>query len=167
MSVSFLATLAFAIIAGAGASGMAPEPSMRELCEKEVVELHRFFQDWFGGVLENDDATFGRFGGVLAEGFLIVSPNSAATEREPLIERLRGAYGSWATGSERPGRIWIEKLRVRRSVEDWAIVTYEEWQQVGGETRGRISTAVFGRREGTPNGVEWLHVHETWLPAQS
>ena len=165
--MSFLATFAFAFFAGAGAGGVGSEPSMTERCEKEVVELHQFFQAWFGGVLTNDDDSLRRFGGVLAEGFLIVPPSGAATEREPLIERLRGAHGSWATGSERPGRIWIEKLRVRRSVEDWAIVTYEEWQEVGGETRGRISTAVFGRREGTPNGVEWLHVHETWLPDQS
>ena len=140
---------------------------MRELCEPQVVELHRFFQDWFGGVLENDDDTLRRFADVLAEEFLIIPPDGAATERAPLIERLRGAHGSWAKGSERPGRIWIENLRVRRSVDDWAIVTYEEWQEVAGETRGRISTAVFGRREGAANGVEWLHVHEAWLPVQS
>lgn len=137
---------------------------MKERCEREVTELHRFFQDWFGGLLENDADTLSRFGSVLAEGFLIVPPGGSALERGSLVERLRGAHGSWATGRERPGRIWIENFHVRRSADDWALVTYEEWQEVGGETRGRISTAVFGRREDTPNGVEWLHVHETWLP---
>jgi len=156
--------LVLALFAGARTGGAVAEPNMRDRCRREVVELHRFFQDWFGGVLQNDDDTLGRFAGVMAEGFLIVPPSGAATEREFLLERLRGAHGSWATGGDKPGRIWIENLRVRRSVDDWAIVTYEEWQEVGGETRGRISTAVFGRRENTPNGVEWLHVHETWLP---
>jgi hypothetical protein len=32
-----------------------------------------------------------------------------------------------------------------------------------GESRGRLSTALFRERDDTPNGVEWLHVHEVWI----
>jgi len=166
MSGGYQVAVVFTLLSGVGAGTAGAEPSMRERCEREVVELHQFFEDWFNGVLENGDDAFKRFGGVMAEGFLVVPPDAAATEREPLIEALRGAHGSWATGNGRPGRIWIEKLRVRHDAGAWAIVTYEEWQEVGGETKGRLSTAVFGRREGTPNGVEWLHLHEVWLPAR-
>lgn len=41
--------------------------------------------------------------------------------------------------------------------------TYEEWQDTGQGERGRISSVLFRRRERAPNGVEWLHVHETWI----
>ena len=33
-----------------------------------------------------------------------------------------------------------------------------------GTITGRVSTAVFRERADTPNGLAWLHVHETWLP---
>ncbi len=85
------------------------------------------------------------------------------TERGPLVERLRGAHRAWREDGGDAGRIWIENFRLHRLAEDFALVTYEEWQEVGGEVRGRLSTAFFGRREGTPNGVVWLHLHEVWL----
>ena len=60
-------------------------------------------------------------------------------------------------------RIWIENFEVRAVVGDVAVVSYEEWQEIAGQPRGRISSGVFRVRAGTPNGVEWLHLHETWL----
>ena len=51
-----------------------------------------------------------------------------------------------------------------RSVSDkLALATYVEWQEVEGQTNSRLSTALFRGKVGTPNNVEWLHVHETWL----
>ena len=127
-------------------------------CELEVLELHRFFQRWFLGELAKTNVEFGRFAEVMAEGFAIVSPRGTLTEREALAEGLKAAHGSW-----KAGRIWIENLKVRRVAGESALVTYEEWQQTGADPRGRLSSAWFRRRAGLPNGVEWLHVHETWL----
>ena len=80
-----------------------------------------------------------------------------------MTEGLRGAHGRWGS---KPGRIWIERFRFHHRLGEAAVVTYEEWQEVDGETRGRLSTAVFGAREGRPNGVVWLHLHEVWLPTE-
>lgn len=46
---------------------------------------------------------------------------------------------------------------------DIALVTYEESQSRDGDKRVLFSSALFRDKEGTPNGLEWLHVHETWL----
>ena len=132
-------------------------------CEKEVVELHRFFQDWFNGALPPTEEAFRRFDAVMADRFMIISPEGVPAEREELVERLRQAHGFWRQTGQ-PGRIWIENLRVRHQVGQQVMVLYEEWQEIEGESRGRLSTAVLQRRDGTPNGVEWLHVHEVWLP---
>lgn len=138
---------------------------MEQRCENEVVELHRFFQDWFNGVLPPTEEAFERFSSVMADEFVIISPNGELTERDELVERLRAAHGIWRRLS-RPGRIWIENLRVRHRVGDQILVLYEEWQEMDGESRGRLSTALFRLRETAPNGVQWLHVHEVWLPDQ-
>ena len=138
---------------------------MEQRLSAEIVELHQFFQDWFNGVLPPTDETFERFSSVMADDFVIISPGGELTELDQLLHRLRDAHGIWRELS-RPGSIWIENLRVRHQVGDQALVLYEEWQEIEGEPRGRLSTALFQRRDGLPNGVEWVHVHEVWLPNQ-
>ena len=63
-----------------------------------------------------------------------------------------------------PFRIWIESFQPRLVAGNLALVTYEEWQEVEGRVTGRLSSALFREMETAPKGVEWLHVHETWLP---
>ena len=138
------------------------EMTMEVRYQTEINELHRFFQHWFNGEVPDNDESFSRFSDVMAPGFEIVSPNGRWTDRESLIAALRSSHGQWAKEGE-PGKIWIEHYRLMHTEGSVALVTYEEWQEVGGESRGRLSTALFRLREGTPNGVEWLHVHETWL----
>lgn len=138
-----------------------PEPTLEERCEKEVVELHAFFEGWFNGSIPDTDESYSRFTGVLADGFAIIGPSGNLTERQELVEGLRSSRSP--EGSE-PIRIWIEDFRFHRLGGDMALVTYEEWQQRGNQRRGRLSSALLRQRAGTPNGLEWLHVHETWLP---
>ena len=139
--------------------------SLETRAVRETEELHQFFQGWFNGTVENTDAVYDRFAGVLAEDFVIVSPSGNLQERANLIEGLRGAY---APEDTEPIRVWVEKAEVRRHWPmpdgDLVLVTYEEWLQRGESSRGRLSTAILREREDTPNGLEWLHVHETWLP---
>lgn len=143
---------------------MAEEVSIESRCRAEVTELHRFFQDWFNGVVPDDDTTFDRFAGVMGEGFVIVTPEGRAVERAALVEGLRGSHSRWRQEGNDAGRIWIENVDVRHEKDGLTAVTYEEWQECDGRVRGRISTALFRANNGTPNGIEWLHVHETWLP---
>jgi hypothetical protein len=132
---------------------------MEERCCSEIIELHQFFQDWFNAVISDTDAEFSRFADVMADTFVIVSPAGKLQERAPLFAGLRAAYG------KRPGiRIWIEDVRVGFHQEGIAIATYAEWQQLGEAITARLSTVVFRERPDAPNGLEWLHVHETWLP---
>ncbi len=130
--------------------------------QTEINELHRFFEKWFNGDLPDNDESFSRFSEVMAPDFVIVSPNGRLTDRQSLIAALRSAYGKWQDQAE-PGKIWIEHYQLMHTERAMALVSYEEWQEVGGESRGRLSSALFRVRDGTPNGVEWLHVHETWL----
>ena len=145
---------------------------MEESCRQEVLELHQFFQDWYNAVLEPTDESFARLADVIDADFVLISPAGRITERPALLEQLRGNHGNWQNlqPSEKTGgtdlrpRIRIESFKLRRVDGDLAVATYEEWHEVRGKTRGRLSTVVFGRRAGTPNGVAWLHLHEVWLP---
>lgn len=131
-------------------------------CHREVDELHRFFEDWFLARLPSTDAAFERFASVMDKDFIIISPSGRMTRRGPLTDNLRGAHGAWKATDD--AKIWIENFQLHRTLGDAVLVTYEEWQQRGDAPRGRLSSALFGPRPGTPNGVAWLHLHEVWLP---
>jgi hypothetical protein len=125
----------------------------------EIVELHDFFQGWLGGALPATDAAYARLVDTMAEEFAIVGPDGALTRRPELLARLRAAHGS------RPGwTMWIERAELRSRSGGLTIATYEEWQrQASGAVTARISSVVFRDQPGAPNGLAWLHVHETWL----
>jgi hypothetical protein len=131
-------------------------------CRNEVIELHRFFEDWYNGVIEESDEQFSRLEMALGEGFLIISPDGRKTARKPLLTSLRRLHASHCNDPS-PFRIWIGNVTVRPLTERIVLVTYEEWQENDGERKGRLSSALFRNNAKGPNGLEWLHVHETWL----
>ena len=134
-------------------------PMVKTRYEDEVIELHQFFQDWFNGTLALTIENFARFTEVLSEDFIIVGPNGKVTERAPLVNDLMDAHNS-----RLKLKIWIENFQLRHREGHITVATYEEWQQLAdGETTTRLSTVVFREEAGTPNGVVWVHVHETWL----
>lgn len=133
---------------------------MFEACVREVYDLHRFFVDWMTGVLPREAEVFRRFTEVMAADFVIIGPRGIVTERDALIDELEAAHGVRAG---EPFSIRIDDCLFRHAAADLCLVTYEEWQDIGDVVSGRMSTALLGARDGAPNGVEWRHVHETWL----
>lgn len=115
----------------------------------EVEELHRFFEQWLGGETED----FARADRVLAPTFTIIGPGGNLRTREELVRGLLEVQG------KRPVKIEVRNLVERPLGDGFVLATYEEWQ----DGKGRISTALLRAREDAPNGLEWLHVHETWL----
>ena len=127
-------------------------------CEIEIVELHQFFEDWFNGRLPDSEDAFERMDAVMASCFEIVMPEGKRVPRDPLFSLLKNAHGK-RTGI----RIWIENVREILHEGGVVMAEYEEWQEEGGETTSRVSTVVFREAAGTPNGLSWTRVHETWF----
>lgn len=135
---------------------------MDERCRREIRQLHRFFVDWFTGSLPNDASTFARLERALAEGFQMISPHGLRLDKPELLKRLRSAHGAHADDTF---DIEIRNIDVRHMLGPLCLLTYEEWQQRGDDPpNGRLSSVLFQDVEDAPNGVEWLHVHEVWLP---
>lgn len=131
----------------------------RNVC-REIKELHSFLQSWFRGEVEETEEEFYRFSGVLALDFHFISPDGRIRMGQDVSRVIREKYGV-----EDPDfKIWIDDCRARDLGANIWIATYEEWQQRNGQTRARLTTAVFRPFERLPNGLEWVHVHEVWLP---
>jgi hypothetical protein len=131
---------------------------MESSCRDEVIQLHQFFEEWLGGTLAKTRANYERLTAVMNPEFQIISPDGKMTATDPLLA------GLWQAHDSRPGfRLWVKEVAVRLLSPQLALTTYEEWQEIEGKVTARVSTAVFKQKANTPNGVEWLHVHETWL----
>jgi hypothetical protein len=123
----------------------------------EVEALHAFFEALFTGA--TDDLS--RCADALDGDFEIVSPTGERTAREPLLEMLASARGRHEPGTF---AIRVEDVRSRSLGEGLHLVTYEEWHDQGGASRGRLSSALLAEDADAPGGFRWQHVHETWLP---
>ncbi len=129
-----------------------------ELLIKEIEELHEFFVRWFCGDIPESDESFARLDSALGEGFVMVTPEAAVVDRAPLVASLRDSYGNRGRFS-----IEIREPTIRIRAGSLFVATYHEWQNDEGEETLRLSTVVFGANPEAPNGLEWLHVHETWM----
>ncbi|MEM8930251.1 MAG: hypothetical protein AAGE94_03705 [Acidobacteriota bacterium] len=142
-----------------------PAPAADDLaarCEREVIELHVFFEEWFHARLDDTDAAYARFADAMAADMIYIGPGGNSLTRQPLLTGLRGRHGAWK-GSE--ARIWIEAVETRDLGGGLALVTYEEWQtDPAGDTRARRSTILLEVSDAGPAGLVWRHVHETWMP---
>lgn len=121
----------------------------RCVCHDEVARLHRFFQDWFAGRL--DEGEFGTCEQALAPHFVIITPAGELIERAQILTALRNHRGGEPSGFE------IHTVpRSCRRVGGLHLSTYEEHQN-GARSTVRVSTAVIDGE------MLWHNVHETWL----
>ena len=132
-----------------------------EAARDEVVSLHEFFVGWLTGSLEDADQVFGRFVDALHPEFSMISPSGVELDRGAVVASVRAAHGTADASFT---------IEIRNVVEllvsgDAVVVSYEEWQFVGGGvTSCRVSSAVLVRSPGTVDVVRWRHLHETLRP---
>ena len=128
--------------------------------ENEIIELHQFFQDWYNNQLSPTNENFARCADVLDPEFSIIFPSGDNVLCQTLFDKLRNAHNSHTAM-----RIWIENIQVLHQIGDLILATYEEWQEIEGKVTTRLSSVFFQKAPSTPNGLRWLHVHETWINA--
>ena len=132
-----------------------------EACRSEIEGLHAFFVDWYDGILDDDD--FARMEAAIGEDFEMVAPTGAVLDRNGVLAMVRDGYGKTAhEGFD----IEIREGELVRDQDDAERARYEERQLTGepGDEReedGRVSTVLLREADGTPEGLEWLALHET------
>ncbi|KAA3451902.1 hypothetical protein C7I87_04490 [Mesorhizobium sp. SARCC-RB16n] len=124
----------------------------------EVMDLHRFFVDWFVAA-RADKVDFRRFETAMGDGFSMVPPDGHVLDRDAVVDHVRSSRATCDDGFA----ISIEDIRPGWQTADTIVVLYVEAQLRGGKRSRRQSSAVFTTSTSAPNGVEWRHLHETWL----
>jgi hypothetical protein len=132
--------------------------------EAEVREFHVALEDWFSGRLPREPDAYAALTDVIPDDFVLISPRGAVGEGRKLMDQIEGAHG---VQSGVPFAIRIENCRLRVAEGGYCLGTYEEWQTRDGATTARLSTVLFRANPALRHGLEWLHLHETWLEGQA
>ncbi|NEI68998.1 DUF4440 domain-containing protein [Rhizobium lusitanum] len=124
----------------------------------EVVDFHRFFEGWYDAATA-DGIDFGRCERTFGQAFRMIPPTGRIFDRNETIELIRANRASFR------GDFTIEISDIRASFEtdDAIVLTYVEAQSRAGKYSRRQASALFTASSSAPNGVEWQHLHETWL----
>jgi hypothetical protein len=122
--------------------------------QTEVEELHDVFEAYFLGTLNSLD----RVDVALAPDFTIVSPDGAESSRSDTMQALRAGHGHTTSLA-----ITVTEPVLLLEESDTVIGRYVENHALKDRTNHRISTVVFSRDDGAPNGLLWRRVHETWM----
>jgi hypothetical protein len=139
---------------------VSEQPSEAFDAQREVETLHEFFVSWFLGECSNDQETFSRLETVLSDDFELTTREGRIVPRDELVKSLRRHHAS-AEGNT--FRIWVKELRSRPLGDGLHVVTYQEWQERNEGTTKLQSSAVMRESADTPNGLEWMHLHESPL----
>jgi hypothetical protein len=123
----------------------------------EVINLHKFIQDWMTGSVPKTEEVYSCFRDALDLDFVIVHPTGIAESREELVKSFWSAHGVQKNNFT----IEIRNLNLRLTFGDFALATYEEWQ-FGNTTTGRVSSVLF-RKPVKAGRIRWMHLHETWV----
>lgn len=142
---------------------MTDVPPLAAAAIRETTEFHGFLRDWLIGALPRTPAGFSRMALVMAPELAVISPLGMLTRAPALLTEFEALHGVLA---DRAGdfAITVENAAHVHTVGDCTLIVYEEHHVLGDDRSARLATVLYRAREGTPNGVEWLHVHETWLP---
>lgn len=135
-------------------------PTARDLrarCEREIFSLHAFFEQWFTGEVPGTQGSFARLADALATEFRYILPSGALIGRQTVLDNIFAAHGTHSRA-----RIEIRNLIwPAEPVGTLALAFFEEHQWLDGTYDARFNTALLRVCERAPEGVEWVHLHET------
>lgn len=137
---------------------MSNSPSLFERATAEIVGLHDFFVAWYDKAT-SAGADFGRFERAMGEDMHMIPPSGAMLDRTAVVDYVRANRGSHA------GDFSIEIIDITPlwQRDDMIAVTYIEKQHRDGARTARRASALFIESSSAPHGVEWRHLHETWM----
>lgn len=128
--------------------------------EAEVRAFHDDLADWFAGRLEHTEAGFAALADVIPDDFVLISPRGTVGEGRALMAGIEKAHGAHAGV---PFSMRIGNCRCRVVEGGYCLGTYEAWEERDGAKTARLATVLLRANPAMRHGLEWLHLHETWL----
>jgi hypothetical protein len=129
---------------------------IESLVEKEIVDLHEFFEGWFSGRLTGNEISV--LDDVIHDDFMLITPHADQINKSNLIEIINSNHGKTIDQ-----KIWVENIQIRSTYNGVILATYTECQMKNEVETCRISSALFKKDDIARNKIKWIHLHETFI----
>ncbi len=118
----------------------------------EIDELHAWFEAYFLALESSTD----RMEVALASGFTMTDPSGATSSRQEVIATVVAGHGHAES-------LVIETSdhRLIHAGDEVIVAGYTETHHLRDRRNDRRTTVVFVADSQGPNGLRWLHAHET------
>ena len=124
----------------------------------EVVSLHEFFVAWYDK--KTAAATdFDRFDKVMGPSMQMIPPSGMMLDRDAVVSYVRDNRATF----DGDYAIEIADVELAWEAGHAIVVTYIEKQERRGVKTARRASVLFVESSSAPYGVEWRHLHETWM----
>eukprot|EP00898_Chlorokybus_atmophyticus_P003795 jgi/Chlat1/4416/Chrsp29S04544 len=129
-----------------------------------LVDTFRWLTQWYRGESENTDDEWQRLAKIFAAEFSIVVPSGQVLSREQMLRQLRGQHGRESSHGNH-FYAWVDRVHPVVSGANLRVATFTELHEAHGSGKrvAKQNTLVFREKEGSPHGLEWVHLHETRL----
>ncbi|CAM6100642.1 unnamed protein product [Calypogeia fissa] len=125
----------------------------------EIVEYQIYLEKWLRGQVDTSDSGFWRLIHTMDEKSSLVFAHGTEGNAHLTIDGLRSLHGAVPQFV-----IWVDRVRVKKLSEGAWSVIFDKWERpTPEELHCKIISSVLVSQAGTPNGLKWVHIHETWL----
>ena len=139
---------------------MKDTSSLFDRARAEIIAFHQFFVAWYDAPTA-DNTDFDRCEQAFGQGFQMIPPTGRVFDRAATIELIRSNRASFNGDFS----IEIADICPAWEASGAILLTYIEKQERRGVRTARRVTALFTESSSAPHGVEWRHLHETWMQA--
>lgn len=129
-----------------------------EAAKREVLRRHAFFVTWFTG--KGNARDMAEAARAFAPDFHMLWPDMTLDTRDTLLAKLEQARGN----SPANYAIEIDFVHAALLAPEVAVIVCDERQTIGDTANARRMSAVFSPVADAPEGVQWRHLHQSWLP---
>eukprot|EP00897_Mesotaenium_endlicherianum_P010789 jgi/Mesen1/9739/ME000695S09049 len=143
-----------------GRGGLAAAVAAADV-QREVVRVFLGIEKWLLGDVENSDETLALlFENVFADDIALVKASGVQQSKAVAGPHFRAQHGK-ARGSNL--RVWVDRLRVRQLAADAWLASFFATFAFPDRREVVIFSAVLQKKAGNPSGLEWVHLHESYL----
>ena len=131
---------------------------MNNQIQKEIVQIHQYFENWYNGSCSKDDAEFDlNVSNRFCDNFKIVMPDGTLYQKNEILSVIKDGFGT-----SRDFKIEIKMISAEAIEKDIFLALYEEWHtEPGSNKEGRIAAVILKKNDQCLLGFEWVHCHES------